>query len=292
MSPFRWYGGKGNLARWVIEFLPPQAKVYVEPYAGAASVLWRLPKPYPVEVLNDIDRRIVNLFRVLQDRSRFEELAHKLTWTLYSLEEFRRALDILEHWDDHDEIDRAWAFFVTQNQGFSGRAESEGDWSRVFVSTRDMAKTTNSWRGRLKLLQWWHDRLTRVEIDCRDALEVIQYWDSAETLFYIDPPYVLDTRVDKHVYKHEVTPEHHQRLIETLLGLKGMVVLSGYAHEVYRPLESAGWQRYDKHTACYAAGRVRGSKLRGEGTALACVPRVESLWCSPNNGNLSGRLLG
>jgi len=68
MAPFQWVGGKGNLACWVVQFIP-RGKVYVEPFAGAASVFWHLPKPYPIEVLNDIDGRIVNLYRVLQDLS-------------------------------------------------------------------------------------------------------------------------------------------------------------------------------------------------------------------------------
>ena len=92
MAPFRWPGGKGHLAKWVVSYLPRNAKVYVEPYAGAASVLWHLPEPYPIEVLNDLDERIVNLFRVLQDREKFEELLHRLVWTPYARSEFVRAL--------------------------------------------------------------------------------------------------------------------------------------------------------------------------------------------------------
>jgi DNA adenine methylase len=280
MAPFRWFGGKGNLVKWLLRYLPPREGIttYVEPFAGAASLLWHLPEPYPVEVLNDLDRRIVALFRVLQDRENFAELEHRLIWTPYARDEFRRALEILERWDEYDEVDWAWAFFVVQNQGFGGKAESESDWGRVLSHvSRGMAGITNSWRGRLKLLAWWHDRLTRVQVDSVDGIQAIQYWDTPETFFYVDPPYVLGTRKGGE-YAHELEDEAHVQLVEVLLSVKGKVMLSGYPNDIYRRLEEAGWVQYDKETASHAAGRVRGSGLQGSGTARARVPRVESLW--------------
>ncbi|RMD57691.1 DNA adenine methylase [Candidatus Parcubacteria bacterium] len=275
MAPCQWYGGKGNIANRIVPLLPP-GQVYVEPYCGMASVFWHLPQPYPVEVLNDLNGDIVNLFRCLQDPERFERFKHRITWTLYSLDEFRRALEILKTSDDPDE--RAWAFFVAHNQGFSGRASKEGNWSRVFVSDRSMAHNTNKWRGRIKLLQHWHDRLTRVQIDNRDALEVIRYWDSEKTVFYIDPPYILGTRVDGKAYEHECEDEHHQQLVEMLLGIEGSAVLSGYDNEIYHKLEDAGWERHEFHTVCHAAAKRRGSKLRGEGAAMQHAARTEVCW--------------
>jgi DNA adenine methylase len=195
MAPFQWLGGKGNLARWIIKFLP-RGRIYVEPFAGAASVFWHLPEPYPVEVLNDLDDRIVNLYRVLQDREKFRELLHRLIWTPYSRAEFAKALATLQD-PEADDVSGAWAFFVAQNQGFSGRPNTMtvGQWSRALSSTcRGMAMTTSKWRSRLKLLSYWHQRLSRVQIDSVDALQAIRYWDTSDTVFYVDPPYVPETR--------------------------------------------------------------------------------------------------
>jgi len=278
-----YYGGKGHMAKWIVSHLPKPVPgmVYVEPFAGAASVFWHLPQPYPVEVLNDRDEKIVALFRVLQDPVKFERLAHRLIWTPYALSEFRKALNLLASGALSEE-DLAWAFFTIQNQGFSGAAKSEGQWSRALISNRDMAGTTNRWRGRLKSLQIWHDRLTRVQIDCRDALEVICYWDSLQTVFYCDPPYVPHTRVkgSREMYAHEYSESDHQALMETLLNVKGQVYLSGYASPLHEPLERAGWVRVDCETGCHAAGRVRGSRLRGPGAALRHARRTECLWMS------------
>jgi len=276
MAPVRWYGGKGNMAGRLMPLLP-QGRVYVEPYCGAASMFWHLDPPRPVEVLNDSYGEIINLFRVLQDPTQFEQLWHRLLWTPYSLDEFRHALAV---GPDASPVERAWALFVRQNQGISGVAKTEGNWGRVFTVHRGMASTASDWRVRLKLPAYWHDRLTRVQLENRDALEVIRYWDSPDTVFYLDPPYVLSTRVDgnRRVYAHECNDAHHQALVDVLLHIQGRAMLSGYDNPLYKALEEAGWERHEFRTACHAAARARGSNLRGDGAAMANAPRVEVAW--------------
>lgn len=106
----RSYGSaaKGNMLSKLLPLIPAGGRPYCEPYAGAASVFWSRD-PAPVEVLNDLDDRIVNLFRVLQDREQFEELRHRIMWTPYARAEFGRALDILKTGSD-DPVERAGAF--------------------------------------------------------------------------------------------------------------------------------------------------------------------------------------
>jgi DNA adenine methylase len=277
MAPFQWAGGKGNLVRWLIQYVP-SGHTYVEPFAGAASVFWHLPTPFPVEVLNDLDGDIVNLYRVLQDRAKFEELAHRLIFTPYARAEFVRALQTLKDPNASD-IDRAWAFFVARNQGFSGVGDSQGEWARAIGLVRNnMAATTSKWRSRLKLLSFWHERLSRVQIDHTDGIACIQYWDTPYTVFYIDPPYVLETRKDRSLYKNEPDLAYHERLVETILAAKGKVMLSCYDHPVYSPLTKAGWHRLTKATVAHMAGKTRQSKLQGLGSAKAHVPRTETLY--------------
>lgn len=285
-SPVNWFGGKGNMLAKLLPLIPEGGRPYCEPYAGGASVFFAR-QPAPVEVLNDLDGDLVNLFRVLQDKASFEELRHRLMWTPYARAEFARALEILES-GEKDPILRAWAFFVRQNQGMSGMAvKSPGQWGRAFTSEGGMAETSNRWLMRLSMLDAFHWRLMMAQIDNRDALEVIRYWDTSEAVFYVDPPYHPDTR-KKGRYTYETDSAHHAALVEVLLAVKGAVVLSGYAHPVYWPLETAGWKRFDFQTACHAAGRVRGSGLRGDGAALKKVPRVESVWLNPRAQELVG----
>jgi len=214
----------------------------------------------------------------LQDKSKFEELSHRLIFTPYARAEFARALEIVKDPNATD-IDRAWAFFVKQNQGFGGIAQTRGNWGRAAsLINNNMAATTNQWRSRLKLLSFWHERLSRVQIDCIDGIECIKYWDTPETVFYIDPPYVPDTRKDRRLYKNEPDVAYHERLVETILAAKGKVLFSCYDHPVYAPLVKAGWRKLRRETACHMAGKIRGSKLQGTGAAKAHAPRTETLY--------------
>lgn len=271
-APLRWFGGKGLLAPNIIPLFPTIGiTTYVEPYAGAASVFWALQHKYPIEVINDVDSRIVAVFRALQDDEKFERFAHKLLWTPYSSDEHKKANDILDNLDDYDEIDVAWAMVVAHVQGFGGRAHA--GWGKSVERSQP-----ESWRSRQSRLLAWHDRIMQVYIENRDALEVIQYWDSPTTLFYIDPPYVQEARTDVK-YEHEVDDSHHHQLVETLLGAQSQhIFLSGYDTPIYKPLEDAGWRRVEWETVSHAAGRTRTSKLRGEGSAKEHARRVEVLW--------------
>ena len=235
----------------------PKHTTYVEAYCGAASLLFAKP-PSSVEVLNDLNQEIINFFRVLQNSETAEKFAERVVWTPYSSDEFIKAIENTSE----DPVDRAWAWFVRQNQVFAGGSKppARGSWGKVITSTaRGMAESTASWRGRLKLLGWWHDRLTQVQLDSRDALEVIRYWDKPGTFFYLDPPYVPTTRKYGR-YQKEMTNADHARLVQILLGIKGTAILSGYMGQVYQPLIDAGWYRVDIPTVAHSISHARTSE--------------------------------
>ncbi len=260
----QWYGGKGLLAGRILKLLP-NTKIYVEPYGGAAAVLFA-KEASPIEVYNDLDGNLVTLFRTMQNEKRFRKLKTRLESTLMSLDEFRLALETLND-DSANDDDRAWAFFVAQNQGFGGVAGTEGRWTRRFSSQTAMAASVAKWLSRLRRLASWHDRIRCTQIDARDALEVIAYWDKPETTFYCDPPYVLKTRKkgNLNVYTVEQPELHHRRLVSLLLQVRGAVLLSGYESEVYERLGQAGWDITRWDWVCYAATTARGSSLKGTG---------------------------
>lgn len=254
-SLFAWYGGKAVLAKKIVPYIP-RARVYVEPYCGAASIFWNID-PMPIEVLNDLNEEIVGLYRVLQDTQQFKELKHKLKWTPYSRAEFRKAIAT----KTEDTVEKAWAFFVKMNQGFSGKANKESDWSKDKLK-RCKSKT---WCQKVDALHRFRERLSNVQIDCGDAVEVVKCWDSFDTVFYLDPPYVHRTRTFRKDYAYECDDKHHERLVSRLLQLKGKAVLSGYENEIYKPLEDAGWKRVDFQVVCNATNSIREQ-------------RTETLW--------------
>jgi DNA adenine methylase len=233
ISLIRWAGGKGKQLGDLLPFIP-RGRVYVEPFGGGASVLLNRPRS-EVEVYNDLDSSLVNLFTVVRDDRTFEAFAAYLAWTPYSREEFESAL---LHDDESDAVVAAAKFYTVLNQGISGkRLASKGDWARAKsdnLATRFVLRQDK--------LGWIHDRIRHVQIECRDALDILKEWDGAETVFYCDPPYVLETRTKRKYYAVEPGDEYHNELVDTLVGVKGRVVLSGYLHPIYERLAEAGWQ--------------------------------------------------
>lgn len=138
----------------------------------------------------------------------------------------------------------------------------------------------SGWLSILEMLPAIHERMMRVQVEHYDFRKVLEIYDTEETFFYCDPPYVMNSRSGS-VYRHEMSDDDHKDLVEALLSIEGMAMLSGYRNELYERLEQAGWLRKDFPTVCYAAGRTRASGIRGEGASKKKVPRIESVWINP-----------
>lgn len=228
------------------------------------------------QIVSHHSPRLVNFFRVLRDPQKAEELQRRLWLTPYSREEFAACLQAL---DEGDDISRAYAFWYAQLSCFAGKLTSRA-WGYVrTTSNRGMAETTAKYLSSLERLPALHERIMCVQIEHDDFRNVIPRYDTPETLFYLDPPYVPETRRSGR-YIHEMSAEDHRELVEILLGIQGMALLSGYRHEVYKPLEEAGWARYEFKTHAHSAGRVRGSGLQGRGAA-SHQTRIDCVWVSP-----------
>jgi DNA adenine methylase len=105
-----------------------------------------------------------------------------------------------------------------------------------------MASVVRRWQATEERLSALHPRLRTVQIEQADWRKILDRYDGPGTLFYLDPPYQPDTRIGGH-YPHEITRCDHEDLVEHLLGVRGMVVLSGYQHSSYQPLEACGRRR-------------------------------------------------
>jgi DNA adenine methylase len=263
-------GGKGNMVAKILPFLP-QTKIYVEPFGGGASILLARP-PSKVEVYNDIDLRLYEFFTVLSVTVLFEEFHRRVALLPFSRKLYNDSKAKVKEDTEDDMVERAVNWFVATRQAFAGTLGKGWGYN---INTN---KSANAWLSIIEMLPEIHARLQRVQIECNDWRTVLQAYDTPETLFYLDPPYIMETRQGGRMYDYELTLEDHVDLVNTMLRLKGCSVLSGYAHETYIPLEEAGWLRRDFPVACSAAGRTKGTGLQGEGAATEKHPRVESLW--------------
>ena len=240
-------------------------------------------RPSGVDVYNDLDSNLVNLFRVMQNEDMSAELERRLRSTLYSKEEFVKAIAIVRaEVEPVDDIEQAWAMFVNMNQSVVGRVfRTQGNWARAAVSLRGESAVIGSWKSIINRLGFIYDRLSGVLVEHRDALESINYWDGPNTVLYVDPPYVHDTRVEEDYYAHEMTDPQHTALIEGLLQCEGQVVVSGYDTPIYNDLDEAGWDRVEIVTVTHMTASQRS---KGESWDREVKPRgkrTEVVWLNP-----------
>jgi DNA adenine methylase len=107
-----------------------------------------------------------------------------------------------------------------------------------------MAGAVSRWLGAVEGLPEIVQRLQRVQIENAPALEILERYDSDETLFYLDPPYVHESRGDVKAYGNEMTDFDHVNLAHALNSIKGRAVLSGYRSGLYDRL-FRDWYRVD-----------------------------------------------
>lgn len=257
----RWHGGKWRQAPDIVALFPPH-RVYVEPFGGAASVLLRKPRAY-AEYYGDLDDDLVNLFSVLRSEAACT-LIEQIRLTPYARAEFK-----LAYLPTDDAVEQARRLIVRSFMGF-GSPGAMGR-STGFRDTSNRSGTTpaQDWRNLPDALPAIVDRLRGVVVECRSAMELMRKHDGPDTLHYVDPPYLAETRgqgnpyCTKHKYRHELTDADHAELLAFLAELKGMVVLSGYPSEIY-DAALPGWHRIAK--LAFADG---------------ARPRTEVLWLNP-----------
>ena len=276
-SPLKLQGGKGVLRNKVLQYFP-EHRLYCEPFGGGASVL--LGKvPSEVEIYNDLDPRPVSVFKALKDPELYLALQRWLWMTPYS-RETREACRT--GWKQEDTLlVQAYKFMVNSRQSFGGLLDRTS-WGFVTnTSTAGKAQPVNSWLGAIRKLPLLHQRLQNVLIKNQDWHEILDAYDSPDTLFYIDPPYVQDTRRDGW-FQFEMVNQDHLDLINRLVQLRGRVALSGYRHEVYDVLQDQhGWRLIERRRACLSVARTRKTGLQGLGIIKEQQTRVECLWLNP-----------
>lgn len=269
----RYHGGKWKLAPWVIEHFPAH-RVYTEAFGGAASVLIRKPRSYG-EIYNDLDGELVNLFRVLQDQAKAERLRQLLYLTPFAREEFE-----LVYTPTDDPIERARRLVIVCYMGFGSNGHNTSTRTGFRAnSNRSGTTPAHDWSNYPERLPAIIERLRGVVIESRDAMRVIEQHDGEDTLHYVDPPYVHSTRgagaarVRERDYRFEMTDDDHRRLAAAQRGGKGMVVLSGYACDLYDRELYPDWKRVER------AHHADGARAR-----------TEVLWLNPAAQNALQRM--
>lgn len=254
-SVIKYPGSKWNIAPQLVELIPEHHS-YVEPFFGSGAVLFNKPVS-DIETVNDLDSDVVNLFRCIQKDS--ERLARLVMTTPFSREEYERQFDGCTSTLYASNFQRAAGFLIKcwQGHGFRTNGYKVG-WKNDVVG-REKAYALWNW---YRLPDWIIDiteRLRKVQIENRPALEVIERFNYSQVFMYLDPPYMLGTRSGKQ-YMHEMTDAEHEELLQTITQSRAKIMISGYETDMYNDYLS-GWDKR-QFSSCAEHGK----------------PRVETVW--------------
>lgn len=236
-QPISYYGGKQKMLKHLLEYVPPH-HLYCEPCAGGATMFWNKPQA-EVEVLNDINRELVNFYEVIKYAQ--PELEEMIQTCLHSRSQHKFACIVYENPDYFNEIRRAWAVYVLANQSYHSILGSTWGYERL------TGKTTKAVMNKKALVTTdLAKRLERVQIECVPLLKCIKSRDTATSFFYIDPPY---PNTDQGHYEG-YSMQDFVKLLDRLTVIKGKFLLSSYDHkELGEYAKKHGWHqvKYDKH---------------------------------------------
>ena len=253
-----YYGGKRGhgKAQWICDLLPWRFdSTYIEPFGGMAGVLVTR-SPVAVEIFNDINPRVSNWHQCVRDEP--ELFDHLVSNTPHSRREFEWAA---QHIDDEDlsPVRRALAFhiIIQQRVNHGDGKIFTNEWTPRYVASGGW-HTTGRWRpGRVEHLS---ERMRRVEIQTRDALDILDEYAGVEnTVIYIDPPYPM-AKTLPYMY----ADVDLDALATRLVAQQGFVAVSGSADE----WDHLGWERHVKPTAIRFMGSTSNREAGNKNEVL------------------------
>jgi DNA adenine methylase len=260
--PVKTHGGKYYLADFIISYFPENYKElnYCEPMCAGASVFLN-KEPSPHEVINDIDKGLVYVFKALRDEP--NEFIERLKRIRYTERAFKMALNKAEEGFE-DYIDHAVNEYMLRRMSRGGMKKAFA-WSERLRGGQP--GDVNAWETMLEELPRIAERVKNTTILNESVLGIIKIWDAEDTLMYLDPPYLPDTRSEgsTEVYEHEMTVEDHISLLSQAKACRGKVIISGYSSSLYnRTLK--GWKVKKKNVANHSGQGKQKER------------RVESIW--------------
>jgi len=250
-----WIGGKHILAKTIIKMMP-EHYTYAEVFGGAGWVLFK-KEPSAVEVWNDLNSDLVNLFRVV--RNKLGIFKRRQYFLLSSREEYYAFQAAVRKGKFKDDIDRAIAFYYCIKNSFG---------SSIFTGWAFGPDRPPTYRNSLRHLDEARERLKNVYIDNLSYDKLIPNWDREETLFYCDPPYyMLIEREGGSYYQCTFSKEDHERLRDILRAIFGKVILSYDDHPEIRRLYR-GFNIKETNPVHYCINNRRNTPARRVGELI------------------------
>lgn len=220
----KYPGSKWNLAPKLLTLIP-EHHTYLEPFFGSGALFFS-KTPSAIETINDMDNNVVNLFSCIRNDP--ERLARMVMAVPYSRSQYEQSYKA----ECNDPYENALQFLVKCWQGYGFRTNGYMvGWKNDIQGRESMYALWDWYRLPEKVIET-AERLRKVQIENRPALEVMKRFDYKNVFMYLDPPYVLDTRTGKQ-YLYEMTDQNHVELLEFCIKSKAKIMLSGYESDLY-----------------------------------------------------------
>lgn len=212
-----YYGGKQKMLRHILPNIP-EHKIYCEPFFGGGAVFFA-KQPSDSEIINDNNHLVVNFFE--QAKTNFHALKEKIEATLFSRATYSVAWSIYRMPHLFSKLTQAWAFYIGTNMGFACMIGSWG-FDKYGKRTKSFLNKKLSFDTSIV------ERLEKTTIECSEACAVIKRFDTPDSFFYVDPPYVGTACGHYNGY----TEADYERLLQTLSTIKGTFLLSSFPSDL------------------------------------------------------------
>lgn len=262
--PLHYFGGKGSfngkLAKWIICHFPKHIH-YCEPCFGGGSILLYKEKNDNIsEVVNDIDGRLVNFWKVLANKTAFKQFYTRISFLPLSEQLFREALS---YKFGSDTVEDAVQYFILNRQSRLGSNKNFVTLSKR-RTRRGINEQVNNWLTSIEGLPEIVDRLESVVIRNIDIIKFIDQEDTEDTFFYIDPPYLHETRGCTDAYKFEMSESDHENMLQKLETINGKFCLSGYHSSLYKKYATQNGWRTDEMKISHCSSTEKKKKNKTE----------------------------
>lgn len=204
-----WMGGKRRLASHLIPKFPNHS-CYVELFCGGAALYFLRDEQAKVEVINDLDGELINLYRVVQNH--LEEFIKQFKWALTSRQMFKWLKNA--YCEGLTDIQRAARFYYLQQHAFGAKRHGQN------FGTATTSKAPNLLRIE-ETLSDAYIRLAGTFIENQSWLDCFKRYDRSHTFFYADPPYWQLTG-----YNVEFGLDQYEQLAECMRNAKGKMMIS------------------------------------------------------------------
>jgi DNA adenine methylase len=250
-TPLTYYGGKQQMAAMILK-LVPEHKVYVEPFIGGAAVFFA-KEPSEAEVINDVNGELVNFYEVAQHN--FSALWQEVEISLHSRQKHHEAEVIYANPGMFDRVKRAWAVWMLANASYGAQLDGSFGYDRGAKISRRLKNKREGFGTEYAV------RLQNVNIECCDALRIMQSRDTPDTFFYCDPPYVGADQGHYDGYGQD----DFDRLLDLLSRIQGKFLLSSYRNKTLSEyITREGWDSVEMKMSVALTLRYGKEKKKGK----------------------------